>query len=120
MRKIFIVEGVVAICPTSNAEIIETETHYTANNKSKCKIHIPREISGREITREEAKQLIETNSIGPFQDFKSKKTGNPFAASLHSKKKINPLDIALLRRNRLLIFICVIRLAATCAPKITT
>ena len=85
-KKFPVVEGVVAICPTSNAEIIETETHYTANNKSGCKIHILREISGREITREEAKQLIETNSIGPFQDFKSKKTGNPFAASLYLKK----------------------------------
>ena len=43
-------------------------------------------VESGEITREEAKQLIETNSIGPFQDFKSKKTGNPFAASLYLKK----------------------------------
>ena len=85
-KKFPVVPGVVAVCPTSNAEIVETETHYTANNKLGCKIHILREISGREITREEAKQLIETNSIGPFQDFKSKKTGNPFAASLYLKK----------------------------------
>ena len=85
-KKFKVKEGIVALCPTHNAEIVETETHYTSNNKSGCKIHILREISKREITREEAKQLIETNSLGPFQDFKSKKTGNPFAASLYLKK----------------------------------
>lgn len=85
-KKFPVVEGIVALCPTHNTEIVETETHYTSNNKSGCKIHLLREISKREITRDEAKKLIEENTLGPFQDFKSKKTGNPFAASLYLKK----------------------------------
>jgi hypothetical protein len=45
-----------------------------------------REISKREITREEAKQLIENKSLGPFDDFTSKKTQRPFSSSLYLKK----------------------------------
>lgn len=79
--------GVVGVCPTHKANIIETETHYTVEEGgSGCKIHIERCISKRDITREEAKTLIETKNLGPFDDFTSKKTGNPFAASLYLRK----------------------------------
>ncbi len=86
--KRFTVEpGVVAVCPKTKANIIETETHYTAEDSStNCKIHIERCISKRDITREEAKTLIETGSLGPFDDFISKKTNNPFSATLYLKK----------------------------------
>ena len=79
--------GVVGVCPTHSANIIETETHYTVEDSGTgCKIHIERCISKRDITRDEAKALIETKNLGPFDDFTSKKTGNPFAASLYLRK----------------------------------
>jgi DNA topoisomerase-3 len=79
--------GVVAVCPKTKANIIETETHFTTEDSSTdCKIHIERSISKRDLTRDEAKTLIETGSVGPFDDFVSKKTSNPFSASLYLKK----------------------------------
>jgi DNA topoisomerase-3 len=86
-KKFPVEPGVVAICPKHKANIIETETHYTTEDSSTpCKIHILRSMSKRDITREEAKTLVETNEIGPFDDFISKKTGNPFTAILYLKK----------------------------------
>ncbi len=79
--------GVVGVCPTHQANIIETETHYTVEDStSGCKIHLERTVSKRDISREEAKTLIEHRKLGPFDDFLSKKTGNPFAAELYFKK----------------------------------
>ncbi len=79
--------GVVAVCPKTKANIVETETHYTPEDSSTdCKIHIERCISKRDLTRAEAKTLVETGSVGPFDDFVSKKTSNPFSASLYLKK----------------------------------
>jgi hypothetical protein len=43
-------------------------------------------MSSREITRDEAKQLIESGQIGPFDDFISKKSGKPFTSILYLKK----------------------------------
>ncbi|MGB2070827.1 MAG: DNA topoisomerase [Poseidonia sp.] len=86
-KRFPVVPGVVAVCPKTKANIIETETHYTVEDSSSdCKIHIERCISKRDLTREEAKTLIETGSVGPFDDFVSKKTSNPFSASLYLKK----------------------------------
>ena len=86
-KKFPVVEGVVGVCPTHKTNIIETETHYTVEEGgSGCKIHIERCISKRDITREEAKELVENRSLGPFDDFTSKKTNNPFAASLYLRK----------------------------------
>ena len=79
--------GVVAVCPKTKVEIIETETFYQpATVGTDCSIQIAREISKREITREEAKQLIEKGEIGPFDDFVAKKSGNNFSAVLYLKK----------------------------------
>ena len=86
-KKFPVEPGTVAVCPKTKANIIETETHYTTeDNSTSCKIHIERCISKRDITRAEAKTLIETGSVGPFDDFISKKTNNPFSASLYLKK----------------------------------
>ncbi|MGA0330943.1 MAG: DNA topoisomerase [Candidatus Poseidoniaceae archaeon] len=86
-RRFDVVEGVVAICPKHGAEIHETETHFRPKTSaSGCKINIAREISKREITREEAKQMIEKGEIGPFDDLIAKKTGNPYTAVLWLKK----------------------------------
>ena len=86
-RRFEITPGVVAICPKHGAEIFETETHYRPKTSaSGCKIDIAREISKREITREEAKQLIEKGEIGPFDDLIAKKSGNPYTAILWLKK----------------------------------
>jgi len=85
--KFPIVEGVVAICPIHKVNIIETETTYQPEEDgTECKIQLMREISKREITREEANQLIEKKSLGPFDDFISKKTQRPFSSSLYLKK----------------------------------
>jgi len=81
-----VVEGVVAICPKHNIGIIETPTHFQPENSSTgCRLSIAREMSKREITREDAKQMIEKKSIGPFDDFISKKSGKPFSATLYVK-----------------------------------
>jgi len=86
-RRFEITPGVVGICPKHDAEIFETETHYRPKTSaSGCKIDIAREISKREITREEAKQLIEKGEIGPFDDLIAKKSGNPYTAILWLKK----------------------------------
>ena len=86
-RRFEVKPGVVAICPKHGAEIYETETHYRPRTSaSGCKIDIAREISKREITREEAKQLIEKGEIGPFDDLIAKKSGNPYTAILWLKK----------------------------------
>ena len=82
-----VVEGVVGVCPIHKADIIETETHYQpAEGSSGCSIQILREVSKREITREEAKTLIEKREIGPFGDFISKKTEREFSSKLYLKK----------------------------------
>ena len=86
-RRFEVTPGVVAICPKHGAEIYETETHFRPKTSaSGCKIDIAREISKREITREEAKQLIEKGEIGPFDDLIAKKSGNPYTAILWLKK----------------------------------
>ena len=87
--KFPVVEGVLAICPKTNVGVIETETHYQAETNSEgCKISILREISKRTITRDEAKTLIESGKIGPFDDFTSK-AGKPFSAILYLKRDGN-------------------------------
>ncbi|CAI8302129.1 MAG: DNA topoisomerase 3 [Candidatus Poseidoniaceae archaeon] len=86
-RRFEVTPGVVAVCPKHGAEIYETETHFRPKTSaSGCKIDIPREISKREITREEAKILIEKGEIGPFDDLIAKKSGNPYTAILWLKK----------------------------------
>jgi len=80
-RKFEVVPGVVAVCPKTKVEIMETESFYQpATDGTDCQIQISREISKRVITREEAKQLIEKGEIGPFDDFVAKKSGNNFSA----------------------------------------
>ena len=83
--KFPVVEGIVGMCPKHNVGIIETETHYQAEeNTEGCKISVLREVSKRTITREEAKTMVENRKIGPFDDFTSK-AGKPFSASLYLK-----------------------------------
>ena len=86
-KKFKVVPGVVAICPKTKVEIVETESFYQpATVGTDCSIQISREISKREITRDEAKQLIEKGEVGPFDDFVAKKSGNNFSAVLYLKK----------------------------------
>ena len=77
----------VAICPKTKQNIVETPTFFQpAEDGTDCKIQIAREMSGREITRDEAKLLIETGQVGPFDDFISKKSGKNFTSILYLKK----------------------------------
>ncbi|MDA0842513.1 MAG: DNA topoisomerase [archaeon] len=86
LPKFQIAPGVVALCPVHKSEIVETETHFQITDHSgECRIQIARQISGRELTREEAKVLIESKEVGPFEDFTSK-AGKPFAAVIYIKK----------------------------------
>ena len=76
-------ERPVAVDPATGVTIIETSTQYVAESNDKnCRISIDRQLSKRTLTREEAKVLIETGEVGPFHDFKSRKTGKPFSAKL--------------------------------------
>jgi DNA topoisomerase-3 len=84
--KFAVTPGVVAVCPKTNVAIVETPTHYQPEEAgSGCKIQIAREISKRELTREEAATLITEGQVGPFSDLISKK-GNPFTAILYLNK----------------------------------
>jgi DNA topoisomerase-3 len=84
--KFDVAPGVVAVCPKTNVAIVETPTHYQPEEAgSGCKIQIAREISKRELTREEAATLIIEGQVGPFSDLISKK-GNPFTAILYLNK----------------------------------
>ena len=86
-KRFEVVPGVVAVCPKTNTKIIETEVYFQPETTgTDCKIQIAREMSSREITRDDAKILIETGQVGPFDDFISKRTGNPFTAILYLKK----------------------------------
>ena len=86
-KRFPVVPGTVAVCAAHKVNIIETETHYTAEeNSDGCKIHIERTISKRDITREEAKELIETRKLGPFDDFTSKKKQEPVRSQPHLRK----------------------------------
>ena len=86
-KKFDVQPGVVAICPVHKTNIIETSTHYTAENGvTGCKIHFLRALSKRDISREEAKTMIEERQIGPFDDFISKKTDKPFTSILYFRK----------------------------------
>ena len=86
-KRFQVVPGVVAICPKTKVEIIETDTFFQpATAGTDCKIQVAREMSKREITRTEAKQLIEKGEIGPFEDFISKKTNKNFTAILYMRK----------------------------------
>lgn len=79
-------EGVVALCPRHGCEIIETPTHFEpATSGSGCRISIARELCKRELTRKEAKTMIENGEVGPFSDLISKK-GNPFTAVVYLNK----------------------------------
>ena len=86
-KKFAVVPGVVAVCPTHKVNIIETETTYEPESSgSGCNLRLMREISSREITRDEAKTLIEKKEIGPFEDFVSKKTKRNFTAIIYLKR----------------------------------
>jgi len=81
-----VVEGVVGICKKHSVEVHETPTTYqSANNDKGCSITISREMSKRVISRAEAKEIVEGKTVGPFEDFVSRKTGNPFSAQLYLK-----------------------------------
>ena len=84
----------VAICPKTKQNIVETPTFFQpAEDGTDCKIQIAREMSGREITRDEAKLLIETGQVGPFDDFISKKSGKISPQYLPQKESIRGLQI---------------------------
>jgi len=86
MTRFEVQEGIVGTCPKHEVGIIESPTHYVAEQNNKgCKIQIPRELSKRAITREEANELIEKKKVGPFEDFISRKAGKPFTATLYIK-----------------------------------
>ena len=86
MTRFEVAEGVVGKCQKHDIGIIETPTHYVADKNDKgCKIQIPRELSKRAISREEATELVEKKKVGPFEDFISRKAGKPFTATLYIK-----------------------------------
>ncbi len=64
-----------------SAKIIESETEYVSTDSS-SKIAVAREMSKRQITREEAKALFSKGQTPLLEGFVSKKTGKPFSAHL--------------------------------------
>ena len=65
---------------------VENETHFiTVENDAGIELEIPRTVSSRELTRDEAKILIEKKKVGPLEGFTSKK-GNLFNSKLTLKR----------------------------------
>jgi DNA topoisomerase-3 len=86
MKRFTVVEGIVGMCPKHEVGVIETPTHFLSEKNDKgCKIQFARELSKREIIRGEAKELVESKKVGPFEDFISRKAGKPFTAILYIK-----------------------------------
>jgi DNA topoisomerase III len=86
MKRFPVVEGIVGMCPKHEIGVIESPTHFLSEKNDKgCKIQFARELSKREVTRVEAKELIEAKKVGPFDDFISRKAGKPFTAILYVK-----------------------------------
>ena len=85
LKEFSVTPGVVAICPKTKAEIIETPTHFKpSDEESKCRINLEREVGGREMSRDDVKSIIEEGQGGPFELI-SKKTGKPYTAILFLK-----------------------------------
>lgn len=72
-------------CPGCGGEIIESQKAFGCTNWREsdggCRFAIWKQIAGRTIEAETAKELLQKRKIGPLSGFTSKK-GNPFSASL--------------------------------------
>jgi len=88
LPKYPVTEGVVAVFKSKGVEVnvVENETHFiTVENDAGIELEIPRTVSSRELTRDEAKILIEKKKVGPLEGFTSKK-GNLFNSKLTLKR----------------------------------
>lgn len=77
---------VICTCPKCGGEIRENNKAYGCSNwkenDGSCKVTIWKEICGRAITPEEAKQLLTTGETDVLDGFVSRKTGKTFSAKL--------------------------------------
>lgn len=72
-------------CPACGTNPLkQTDAHYDCTNPE-CKFRLYKTISGRELSMEEAKQLIEKRFLGPLTGFRSR-FGAEFGAALELKE----------------------------------
>jgi len=91
--------------PVQGQKIIEAPTSYTTEGGT---ITIRKVLGGRLMTEAEVIDLFEGKTIGPFDDFRSKK-GKPFTATIHLKdnkvefmfpEKVEDLDPEEVKKGR--------------------
>ncbi len=79
----------LGVCPACGGELEESPRAYGCANwrdaDGGCRVTVWKIIAGRTVSREEAKQLLAGETIGPFSDFVSRK-GSPFTASIALEK----------------------------------
>ena len=68
-----------AFSPLAGARFFETASAYESEDR---KIVVRKVLGGRVMKEEEVAALIQGETVGPFDDFRSKK-GKPFTASIH-------------------------------------
>ena len=77
-----------AICPNCQAEgIKQTDSTYECRTPD-CGFKISKYVAGRQLSEAEAKQLLETKLIGPFDGFLSR-FNKPFEAAIELKQQFS-------------------------------
>jgi DNA topoisomerase III len=70
-------------CPKCGAPVVETKKAYSCSawKKSGCDFAIWKQVSGKRLSENQAKQLLTRGHTGPLKGFKSR-AGKPYAAAL--------------------------------------
>ncbi len=79
--------GFVAICPLCGNDIVENSKGYGCRNwHGGCGVMIYHDIKGHKVSLDEALDLLDGKTIGPFSDFINRE-GKAFTASLVMDEK---------------------------------
>lgn len=82
----------IGVCPKCGGDIVENDKGYGCANWKEsdggCKFVIWKNMSGRDMSAEEVKQILENgHTDGYLEGFTSKKTGKPFSAKVILNKE---------------------------------
>jgi DNA topoisomerase-3 len=73
-------------CPACGAAPMkQTEEHYSCSS-AKCKFRLRKTVASRELAEEEARELMETGSVGPLEGFLNR-SGEEFTTTLRLDEK---------------------------------
>lgn len=76
----------ICTCPKCGGDIVENNKAYGCSNWREadggCKVTVWKNISGRDISVDEAKAILTNGESEVLDGFVSKRTGKPFSAKL--------------------------------------